>query len=69
VKRKLVTNIWRQRRTIGGPWGWCYEVVDADTDADIAAGWRATEANAREALESAVKDAIESGGYEREESE
>lgn len=50
----LDTNVWRQRREIGGPWGWMFE-VETEHGQPLASGWYPTEEQARRAVAECFK--------------
>lgn len=57
MRHPIISNIWRQRREIGGPWGWSFTVGYDFDEYAIASGWRRTEEDAKEDVAAIVAEA------------
>lgn len=50
-----IGHIWRQRRSIGGKWGFAYEVLPPFSEEPIQVGWRETQEDAERDMERSLK--------------
>ncbi len=47
-------HVWRQRREIGGPWGFAWEVIPPHFEEPSSSGWCADQANAEARMMNAM---------------